>query len=86
MSLALRLRTDGEPAQVHFYWTTTQAPDYSEERKIVIPVVADSLWATYETVLDHPAWTGTVTGLRLTVPYLSDADGAGTAIDWLRLK
>lgn len=65
--LQLRWRATGlGNAQPYIEWTTKDAAEFSPGRRMYFePVESDTVVYTMIPVFEHPAWTGTITGLRL---------------------
>lgn len=84
--MKLRMRaTAGENVTLYFATNESSAPQFSEERKLEVPIIADGLFREYTVNLwPHPLWSGTVAELRLDLSgeLLS---GATWEIDYLRL-
>jgi hypothetical protein len=65
--LEVRMRTDLW-GMMQFYWVTAASPEWygPDQKRLSGRVMGDGQWHTYRLRLNHhPAWTGTVTHLRL---------------------
>jgi len=84
--MKLRMRaTAGEKVALYFSTNESSAPQFSEERKLDVPIIADGQFHEYLVNLwPHPLWTGTVAELRLDLSGES-LSGATWEIDYLRL-
>ena len=81
--LVIRMRT---PAGIgaQFYWGTSEAPGFTEERVFSFPVTGDGEWHEYRIpVGEHDAWKGQkITGIRIDP--LSPGEIVTVEIDWIR--
>ncbi len=81
--LVIRMRT---PAGIgaQFYWGTSNAPGFTEERVFSFPVTGDGEWHEYRIpVGQHEGWKGqTITGIRIDP--LSPGEIVTVEIDWIR--
>jgi hypothetical protein len=56
----------GGDAKCYVEWTTTDAPAFGEDRRITFaPAAGDGEVRTMIATYKHPAWRGTITGLRI---------------------
>jgi len=80
--VAIRIKASGG-GNGQFYWTTSDAPAFSEERVLPLVYPADGQWHEVELpVASHSGWEGkTITGLRVDA---INARDVAFAIDWIR--
>ncbi|UVI27498.1 hypothetical protein [Paenibacillus spongiae] len=85
-SAKLRMKaTAGESVALYFATDESSAPQFSEDRKLAVPIIADGQFHDYTIDLwPHPLWSGTVGELRLSLQG-SALSGASWEIDYLRL-
>jgi len=87
----IRMRNRCANTTGQFFWRTAAENSFAEARSEWFTVYADSEWHTYTIPLfENPAWTGTITGLRLDPVAQGDADGDTSGsddidIDYVRL-
>ncbi|MFQ6097822.1 MAG: sulfatase-like hydrolase/transferase, partial [Armatimonadota bacterium] len=82
------MTTAGENAQV--YWTTSDSPQYAEDKSVRFAIVSDGRFHTYRFRLaDDPLWAGKqIAGFRINPVRRRPGDPEGLAahfeIDWIR--
>lgn len=84
-SIKLRMKASaGESVAVYFATDTSASPQFSEDRKLVVPITADGQFHDYSIDLwPHPLWSGTIGEIRLNLQG-SALTGADWEIDYVR--
>jgi hypothetical protein len=80
--VSIRIKASGG-GNGQFYWTTSDAPEFSEERVLALIYPGDGEWHEVELpVGGHARWRGkTITGLRVDPVNARDVT---FAVDWIR--
>lgn len=72
---------------LYISFTTDTSPEFSEENKMTIPVVADGTYHEYKAKLwEHPSWEGNIQKLRISLDSSDSAVGGQWDIDYLRFQ
>ncbi len=83
--LAIRIKNDSDSTRAKLFFTTADEPEFSEEKRVTIPIAAQSgEYVTYLVPMNsHPLWKGSLKQLRLTLP---DGGNDGSfSIQFIRL-
>ncbi|MFC5407183.1 hypothetical protein [Cohnella soli] len=85
--LRLRMKaTAGTSIAVYFETDSTPSPQFSEDRVMRVPIIADGQFHEYSLDMwSHPLWSGKIGHIRLVLEGdSSELRGAGLAIDYFR--
>jgi hypothetical protein len=78
-TVSLRGRTIGGAGTARLFFVTEEEPEESEARALALTLPVGAVAELQLDAAAHPAWRGTVTGLRL------EADAPHLELDWLRV-
>jgi hypothetical protein len=83
--IRVRMRLPKCQPTAQCFWTTTDEPQFADDKHIDFPVVADGQWHEYEVpVGDHERWRGkTIRALRLDPTVGGAEPGSKVEIDWI---
>lgn len=78
------MRVRGNATALKIYWVREDSPSWGEDKAFAWPIVADGEFREYVITLNHPAWRGTVTGIRFDLEP-PDCYGTYWAIKYVRI-
>lgn len=83
--LKLRMRLPPCNPSGQLFWTTSEEPNFEDDKYLNFPVVPDGEWHEYEIpVADHANWKGrSIQAIRLDPTTGGAASGSRVEIDWI---
>jgi hypothetical protein len=82
--IVVGMRVRGNATALKIYWVREDSPSWGEDKAFAWPIVADGEFREYVITLNHPAWRGTVTGIRFDLEP-PDCYGTYWAIKYVRI-